>query len=401
MASPPGKAQTARAGTPVLFLFAAWLAVGAHAAAAAGSAAAAASASASADHLRTLGHEELVQLVMSLSPGRATGSPSRGGGVRPATGPLPPGNYAQRCKGCTRFGDTLWCDCLRNATGQMEQSAISLSSCVGGENATITEVGGYLSCQWVHAPPPRVGNLTDSGSTTVSQMCRMVPHVTFLAPQFKDPRDPLASFPLPQATSGADPGDDDEAAAAKCCAHCRGYNASAGGKSCRGWTVTTASDGSRTCQLVSQTDTTSATLSAFSGYPVAMDSGSFCEHADDNGNNVVEMDRHVPQGIGCGSLHPGKGGQAANLSFPMQWTDQTGMQRGTVWMFFPCSRNSSTGECIAAEQCNCHRVKVGGSDMPGSMACTGAALGVGSALLEAKVKSKRWTIFIHGGEFEW
>jgi hypothetical protein len=112
--------------------------------------------------------------------------------------PTPP--QADRCKGCSRFGDTLWCNCFRNSTGQWEQSALSLSSCRGGggapgrissANVTVSERAGYLTCDWVAAPPPHVGNLT-SGSGPAVDMCRVIPHTTFVAPQFSSPVDPLA-----------------------------------------------------------------------------------------------------------------------------------------------------------------------------------------------------------------
>jgi hypothetical protein len=51
------------------------------------------------------------------------------------------------------------------------------------------------------------------------------------------------------------------------------------------------------------------------GYPLGADGTSFCEHADDNGANVVEMDRHVPPTIGCGSIHP-SGHDSKPADFP-------------------------------------------------------------------------------------
>jgi hypothetical protein len=90
---------------------------------------------------------------------------------------------------------------------------------------------------------------------------------------------------MPNAEGGGavdDPGLADDATATRCCAHCRSWK---GGRSnssslpCRGWTVRTVgaaptppgpgggpvTEPQRQCVLVSQTATTSASLSAFSG----------------------------------------------------------------------------------------------------------------------------------------
>ena len=103
--------------------------------------------------------------------------------------PLPPGNYTKGCTGCTRMGQALWCTC----GGQ--QSALSLSACEGGANTSVAEIAGYLTCDWKPQPPPRVGNVTSSDKGA-AQMCRVAPHTTFMAPQFKVATDPMASAVL-------------------------------------------------------------------------------------------------------------------------------------------------------------------------------------------------------------
>jgi hypothetical protein len=213
-------------------------------------------------------------------------------------------------------------------------------------------------------------------------MCRVIPHADFNAPQFSGPNDPLQTIAMAAGGNSADPGLADMAAATTCCAACRDYN---GTKPCRGWTIRTNSDATRSCLLVSQTSTTSASLSAFSGYPVGDDAASFCAHADDNGANIVMMDRHVPPSIGCGSMNTGPGGPP----------------RGTAWMFFPCGGDSSTAGaggrtvCQAAEHCDCSRT----DNEPGSMTCKGADFDQG--MIAKHVKGKAWSVFVHGGEFAW
>ena len=105
--------------------------------------------------------------------------------------PLPSGNYTKACTKCGRMGTALWCTC--GSSGQ--QSALSLEACIGGPNATVSEVGGFLTCPWKRSPPPRTGNVTTSDQPT-AEMCRVLPSTTFLAPQFKQPSDPISSSVL-------------------------------------------------------------------------------------------------------------------------------------------------------------------------------------------------------------
>jgi hypothetical protein len=302
--------------------------------------------------------------------------------------PLPPGNYTKACTQCGRMGTALWCTC----GGQ--QTALSLESCDRGANATVTERGGFLTCTWKRSPPPRVGNIT-SADQPIADMCRVIPDTTFVAPQFKEPADPIASAVLlhdpgpehllgtwtgvtsdgttledvylveaagkapavhitcvdsgpmaagrvcdssrvlkgshPDGNGGAsylwhlangtvgsgslsanfDSGQEsqgqvsqDGAAttikwddgstwirragdeAALCCARCR--NAT----SCKAWTVTTVG-AQRFCQLASSTATAYPSLTSYSGYALVDDAASFCNHVDDNNNNVVMMVRHT------------------------------------------------------------------------------------------------------------
>jgi hypothetical protein len=52
-------------------------------------------------------------------------------------------------------------------------------------------------------------------------------------------------------------------------------------------------------------------------------SGVRCDHIDDNNNNVVMMDRHVPPTIGCGSMVGKQAPAGANETdpkyFPRYW----------------------------------------------------------------------------------
>ena len=399
--------------------------------------------------------------------------------------PLPPGNYTKSCSGCGRMGQAVWCTCGG------AQTALSLSSCAEGDNATLAEIGGFLTCDWKAQPPPRVGNVTSSGSAA-SAMCRVAPHTTFMAPQFKVATDPLASavllhdkgtadllgtwtgvasdgttlddtylidgppsaivvscidagpmasaricnpdavvpgshpdgnggagwlwtggtgsisgtslsvkFDTPTPTQGSGTAsvsgggtmitwDDgsvwirrapDEAAA--CCARCMNSTA------CKAWTVATIGT-LRMCQLASSTKTAYPSLNAYSGYPIEDDAASWCEHVDDNGANVVMMDRHVPPSIGCGSMAPSQAAPSANASdpagFPRAWGGG-----GPAWFFFPCEG----GNCSAAEHCDCSRT----DNTPGSMVCTGPTFD--AALVQKHVTGKKWIVFIHGGEFAW
>jgi len=186
-----------------------------------------------------MSHEDLVQLL--LRPQRTVEATPLPSPPRVKTA-LPAGSYQKSCKGCSRYGDSLWCDCFRNATGPSngpqggwKQTAISLSACVGGDNATITEsANGYLWCDWVGAPPPRVGDLTGVDGNA-SDMCRYMPHTTFVAPQFKSPSDPMATHILKVEEMaspdmvGDEPNVEPKEEAAKCCALCRNHS------KCKGW----------------------------------------------------------------------------------------------------------------------------------------------------------------------
>jgi hypothetical protein len=59
---------------------------------------------------------------------------------------------------------------------------------------------------------------------------------------------------------------------------------------------------------------------------------------DDNNNNVVMMDRHVPPTIGCGHM-AAKTSPASNATdptnFPRSWSSGS---RGEAWFFFPCGK---------------------------------------------------------------
>jgi hypothetical protein len=55
--------------------------------------------------------------------------------------PLPPGNYTKTCAKCGRMGTALWCTCGTSA----QQTALSLEACADGTNATIAEIGGFLT----------------------------------------------------------------------------------------------------------------------------------------------------------------------------------------------------------------------------------------------------------------
>ena len=55
-------------------------------------------------------------------------------------------------------------------------------------------------------PPPRVGNLTGGGLLNPDTTCRYFHHYSFIAPQYKLERDPLAAFVLPSWQNSTRPG---------------------------------------------------------------------------------------------------------------------------------------------------------------------------------------------------
>jgi hypothetical protein len=84
------------------------------------------------------------------------------------------------------------------ASGQ--ETAISLGACA--QPHYIRNRDGRLSCDWQHAPPPRVGTLlpvtVGSGNTSVTggpdATCRYLPQHTFMAPQYRRDAPPLLTF---------------------------------------------------------------------------------------------------------------------------------------------------------------------------------------------------------------
>lgn len=77
------------------------------------------------------------------------------------------------------------------------KTSLSLASCRGARQ--LTNSNGHLSCDWKLVPPPRVGEIiygkSKYGQQSVEESCRFVDHVTFVAPQYKRPADPIASIP--------------------------------------------------------------------------------------------------------------------------------------------------------------------------------------------------------------
>jgi hypothetical protein len=129
-------------------------------------------------------HEAQMRLSAARSAARHEEQPHWAG-----PDPLPNGNYTKACSQCGRLGTAVWCTC----GGQ--KTALSLESCTHGANATVTERGGFLTCEWKRSPPPRTGNVTSADMPT-AEMCRVLPDTTFVAPQFKQPGDPIASAVL-------------------------------------------------------------------------------------------------------------------------------------------------------------------------------------------------------------
>eukprot|EP01043_Picozoa_sp_COSAG02_P022596 COSAG02_NODE_1179_length_14040_cov_8.036439_5_plen_782_part_00 len=90
----------------------------------------------------------------------------------------------------TRMADTglltsLWLPSCANYSGKNTSGGLKLSNS-----------DGLLSCDWRIRPPPRVGNLSTRGFGDVAHTCRILSSYTFLAPQYKAPSDPLATYPL-------------------------------------------------------------------------------------------------------------------------------------------------------------------------------------------------------------
>ena len=109
---------------------------------------------------------------------------------------------------------------LREPQSGRIKTSISLSACknfsrgaAGSETQLLlTNEDGHLFCDWRRVPPPRVGRLIDSQHLLSSSLgrsggdlplrppaqgasCRVLDHVSFVAPQFKYPADPLLMQP--------------------------------------------------------------------------------------------------------------------------------------------------------------------------------------------------------------
>jgi acetyl esterase/lipase len=90
-------------------------------------------------------------------------------------------------------------------------TSVWLPSCAEYADVTLPSAGGklnlsnsdgHLSCEWRAMPPPRVGNLTTGGFESPDHTCRTLASYTFLAPQYMAESDPIAVFPLLNATGG-------------------------------------------------------------------------------------------------------------------------------------------------------------------------------------------------------
>jgi hypothetical protein len=292
---------------------------------------------------------------------------------------LPPGSYNTTCRACAHFGDSLWCDCPRklsyNSSVKWEQTAVSLSACRDGANATVTVTAeGFLSCAWRDAPPPRVGNLT-AGPT--KSRCRYIPHTSFVSPEFRHPCDPIATIRLNSSWPWHDQGSDEERGvesekeARACCKLCTEHS------QCKGWSITSVGTevskppppctfppcpkprgphGHRVCQLVSQTATATASLTSYSGYPIEEDAASWCE------SNQANLNRGVPASVRCGSIapKPARGLGPNNASgFPRRWIAGIAarVQRGTGELLGSVSwtcRAVSLVELATAQSCAQH-----------------------------------------------
>ena len=63
----------------------------------------------------------------------------------------------------------------------------------------LTNEDGHLNCDWKEVPPPRVGRISFGknryGRQSADEACRYVDHISFVAPQYKRPADPIAAIP--------------------------------------------------------------------------------------------------------------------------------------------------------------------------------------------------------------
>ena len=63
----------------------------------------------------------------------------------------------------------------------------------------LTNEDGHLNCDWKEVPPPRVGRIAFGknryGRQSADEACRYVDHISFVAPQYKRPADPIAAIP--------------------------------------------------------------------------------------------------------------------------------------------------------------------------------------------------------------
>ena len=76
-----------------------------------------------------------------------------------------------------------------------------LPSLTGQRSAAgrLTNEDGHLNCDWKEVPPPRVGRISFGknryGRQSADEACRYVDHISFVAPQYKRPADPIAAIP--------------------------------------------------------------------------------------------------------------------------------------------------------------------------------------------------------------
>ena len=90
--------------------------------------------------------------------------------------------------------DTLIDWARQNATAIV--TSLSLTACKGAHQ--LSNQDGHLSCDWKLVPPPRVGEIIygcpPGRRCPVTEACRVTDHTTFVAPQYKQPHDPIATI---------------------------------------------------------------------------------------------------------------------------------------------------------------------------------------------------------------
>ena len=114
----------------------------------------------------------------------------------------------------------------------------------------ITNEDGFLTCDWTEAAPPRVGDLAfneEDGNRVPLHNCRVLPAVTFFAPQFKTRGDPIDSQPL---DIGLKPKQQEQ----QCCQQCHNQQYMPD-NNCRAWTITDFGTDDAVCWLASSKDT--------------------------------------------------------------------------------------------------------------------------------------------------